>query len=163
VRTSAANSAPAPPAAPTGSEAVPPAPVVAAPNKPALAPILYDGVKLLRIGADKTREQDATLRLGADSLDLIDGDKLLATAPYSAIVSIFHSHSKEPRWSTPDGTGVPIAKVGGKFGFLKGDPDWITVRTKSVFIPIRAKGDDVDRLIAGIEQRTGIKVTRVER
>ncbi len=119
-------------------------------------------MKLLRIEGDTTREQDATLRLGADSLDLLDGDKALASAPYSAIVSIFYSHSKEPRWATPDGTGVPVAKIGGKFNFLKGDPDWITVRTKSVFIPIHARGD-IDKLIAGIEERTGIKVTRVER
>ena len=134
------------------------------PAKNAIAPRTFRDVKLLVIDANrKTREQDATLRLGPDALQVLDGTRALASVPYTGIVAVFHSHSKEPRWAAPDGTPVPVAKVGGKFSFLKGDADWITVRTKARFIPIRAKEGAVARMIADIEDRTGVRVTSVAR
>ena len=61
----------------------------------------------------------------------------------------------------PDGTVVPVAKVGGgKFGFLKGTPDWVTVRTKEAFIPLRVPERDLARVVAELEARTGVKTIR---
>ena len=60
-----------------------------------------------------------------------------------------------------DGTAVPVGKAGGKFSLFKGVPDWVTVRTRQVFIPLRVKDDDLDRVIGELEARTGAKVVRV--
>jgi hypothetical protein len=107
---------------------------------------------------NKTRDRDATLRLDPDALHVTDGVATLQTASYQDVIGVYYSHAKEPRWTTPDGRSMPVAKTGGVFGFFKGTPDWITVRTKDVFIPLRVREDDVHRLMTELEARTGTKV-----
>ena len=55
---------------------------------------------------------------------------------------------------------MPVVKVGGKFSFLKGTPDWVTVRTRKGFTPLRVPDTDLARLIAELEARTGAKTVR---
>ena len=55
---------------------------------------------------------------------------------------------------------MPVAKPGGKFAFLKGVPDWITLRTRQAFIPLRVQEEDLARVIAELEIRTGSKIVR---
>ena len=76
---------------------------------------------------------------------------------------MFHSHSKEPRWTNADGQSAPVATVGGGgLGFLKGTPDWITLRTRRNFVPLRVRDDDVARLASELEARTGEKIVRAK-
>ena len=114
----------------------------------------FEKVRLLAAGDDR----EASLRLGADALQVVDGKRTLDSAAYRDVIGLFHSHSREPKWATPDGTSVPVAKAGGKFSFLKGAPDWITVQTRTAFIPLRVQGDDRERVIAALEARIGMKV-----
>ena len=51
--------------------------------------------------------------------------------------------------------------MGGRFGFLKGGSDWVTVRTSAGFIPLHVPDKDLARLISEFEIRTGTHVTRV--
>ena len=127
-------------------------------EKSILPTLTFGNLKLLIIDDKKTRDRDATLRLGADGIDVLDGDNRLQTVSYREVLGLYHSHSREPRWTTPDGNSTPVAKTTGKFGFLKGTPDWITVRTKRVFIPLRVREDDLTRLTGELESRTGSKV-----
>ena len=122
--------------------------------------ITFSKVKLLVSEQGKPSERDASLRLGTDGLQVMDGEKTLQSTPYPDVIGLFQSHSREPRWAMPDGTAVSVAKVGGKFGFLKGVPDWITVRTKDAFIPLRVQESDRGRVIAELEARSGTKVVR---
>ena len=92
---------------------------------------------------------------------MVDGTQTLHSAAYQEIIGLFHSHSREPRWATPGGASAPVAKAGGKFSFLKGTPDWITVRTKNVFIPLRVPDDDLGRVIAALEARTSTKIVHI--
>jgi predicted Ser/Thr protein kinase len=141
----------------TGSERGNPAP-----DASGSSPLVtFEKVRLLvsddgRAGGDR----DASLRLEPDRLQVVDGSRTLNSTAYRDIIGLFHSHSREPKWATPAGTTVLVAKAGGKFSFLKGTPDWITVRTKSAFIPLRVQGGDLDRLIAALEARTGTKIVR---
>jgi len=129
---------------------------------PAALPVVTFGkLRLLILEEGKSRDRDASLSLGANALEVLDGEKTLQRMPYSEIVGVFHSHSREPRWTAPDGKAVPVGKVGGKFSFLKGVPEWITVRTKQSFIPLRVPDDDVARVIRELESRIGTKVVRV--
>src|SRR5207237_8673265 len=101
-------------------------------------------VKLLVAGDGRASDRDASLRLGSNGLQIVDGSQTLNSAAYRDVIGLFHSHSREPRWATPDGTSAPVAKAGGKFSFLKGAPDWVTVRTKNAFIPLPVQGQALD-------------------
>jgi hypothetical protein len=127
----------------------------------ALPVVTFGKLKLFMLEEGKSRDRDASLSLGPDALQVLDGEQTLQRAPYRDIVGVFHSHSREPRWTAPDGKAVPLGKVGGKFSFLKGVPDWITVRTKQAFIPLRVQDDDLAHIIRELELRTGTKVVRV--
>lgn len=123
---------------------------------------MFTPVRLLLIDGSSGHERNAAVRLTADAVQVFDGDKTLKTIPYDAVIGLFASHSREPRWVTPAGVAVPLAKMdGGKLGFLpRPSHDWVTVRTKGEFVPLRPDPDSVSRLIAVLEQRTGLHVRR---
>jgi serine/threonine protein kinase len=148
-------------AAKAGATTPPKEPVAPVTTPAALPVVTFGKLRLLILEEGKSRDRDASLSLGANALEVLDGDKTLQHMPYSEIVGVFYSHSREPRWTAPDGKAVPVGKVGGKFSFLKGAPDWITVRTKQSFIPLRVPDDDVGRVIKELESRIGTKVVRV--
>jgi hypothetical protein len=125
--------------------------------------VIFNRMKLLMLGGDKPRDTDVTLRLAADGFEVLSGAKALETASWLDVIGLYHSHSKEPRWINALGQSGPVAKAGGGgFGFLKGTPDWITVRTKRNFVPLRVRDDDVARLTSELEARTGATVVRVK-
>jgi hypothetical protein len=43
---------------------------------------------------------------------------------------------------------------------FKGTPDWVTVRTKKGFVPLRVPENDLQRFVAELEARTGATVVR---
>ena len=153
----------APPVAapePTAPEPPPPAPAAATPTLPT---VTFSRLKFLGVQDGKPRDRDAILRLESDALHVLEGESTLQTAAYAEVIGLYHSHSKEPLWATPDGTAVPVIKVGGKFSFFKGTPDWVTVRTKKGFIPLRVDNDlDLARVIAALEIRTGTRVVQTK-
>ena len=153
-------SALAPAPEPVAPEPPPPTP---APAAPALPTVTFNRLKFLGVQDGKARDRDAVLRLDADSLHVLEGESTLQTAAYADVIGLYHSHSKEPQWATPDGTAVPVMKVGGKFSLFKGTPDWVTVRTKKTFIPLRVDNDlDLARVIAALEIRTGTRVVQTK-
>jgi len=125
----------------------------------ALPTISFAQVKLLVVG-DKPHDRDVLVRFDADSLDLLEGANPVQMTRYRDIIGVFQSHSREPRWSEPDGTSVPIAKIGGRFGFFKGASDWVTVQTRSMFIPLHVPESEVSRMVDELEKRTGTKAIR---
>jgi serine/threonine-protein kinase len=133
---------------------LPPTPAPAA----ALPDVTFGKLKLLIVDEAKTRDRDAALRLGRDGLEVVDGATTLHRASYSDVIGVYYSHSKEPRWTTAAGQSLAVAKAGSAFGLFRGTPDWITVRTKQVFIPLRVREDDVRKLTAELEARTGTRV-----
>jgi hypothetical protein len=78
------------------------------------------------------------------------------------MIAIFHSRSREPQWIGPSGVVLSIVKMDrGMFGFMKGNRDWVSVRTKAEFLMLRPDGPLVARLIEAIEARTGLTAVRV--
>ena len=149
------------PALRTDAAAASMTPADAAAARGAALPIVTFGrMKLLATDGGKSRDRDTSLRLGAEQIDVLENGKAIESAAYRDLIGVFHSHSREPRWTTPDGTAVPVAKTGGKFGFFKGVPDWITLRTRQAFIPLRVQEEDLARVIAELEIRTGSKIVR---
>jgi hypothetical protein len=126
-----------------------------------MSTVTFSDAKLFVVENGKPRDRAAALRLGSDGLQVLDGGKPIESAAYRDIVGLFLSHSREPRWAKPDGTPVPLGKVGGKLSFLKASPDWITVQTKTAFIPIRVPDEHLPRLISELERRTASKTIRL--
>jgi hypothetical protein len=117
-------------------------------------------VKYLVTEEGRIRDRDASVRLEPDALHVIDGEASVERVAYADVIGLFQSHSREPLWVTPGGASVPVMRLGGKFGFLKGAPDWVTVRTLKGFTPLRVQEKDLARIIAELEIRTGAKIVR---
>ena len=163
--TAAANAAKAakttPPPAPAPEvpvEAPPPDP----PPAPSIPSVTFPKMKVLLVDGAKTRDRDAALRFDSEELHVMDGHTPIKSAAYRDVIAVYQSHSREPLWTSPDGTSIAVAKTGGKFSFFKGVPDWITVRTKDGFIPLRVDDSDLRHLIAELEARTGTKVVKTK-
>jgi hypothetical protein len=125
------------------------------PARPPLPPVSFAQVKLRMLDEAKPHDQDVLVTFGADALDVLDGATLITRARYQDVVGLFHSHSREPRWTKADGTTVSLAKVGGRFAFLKGGSEWITVQTAAGFIPLQVTDSVLARVISELETRTG--------
>ena len=150
---------------PPSPAAVTPSPVPAPPAetaRPVLPVLTFGRLKLLIVEENKSRDRDVSLRLGSDGLDVMDGNQILERTAYEDVIGVYYSHSKEPRWTLDNGQTVPVVKTGGMFGFFRGTPDWITVRTRRVFIPMRVHEDDVAALTRELEARTSARVVNIK-
>jgi len=168
-------SAAAPPASPpvrssaaAERESVPPsaAPRAARETRPILPSLTFAPVRLVVLTGERGAEREASLQLTGDSLALAqkDGTGTIKSVPYSSVIAIFHSRSREPQWVGPNGVVLPIVKMeGGMFGFMRGDRDWVSVRTKGEFVMLRPDGPLVARVLEAIEARTGLTTVRVGR
>jgi eukaryotic-like serine/threonine-protein kinase len=138
-------------------------PVVVPPPVVMLPPITFEDVNVLVFDGGKARERDASLRLADGSVQILQGAQRIKNAPYTSILAIFHSHSKEPQWVTPAGVTVTLTKVeGGRLGFFRSDREWVTVRTKNEFIALRTGSSALPDVLNALESRTGLKVIRAD-
>jgi predicted Ser/Thr protein kinase len=145
-------------ARPTPDATGPPSPM---PRERLFPPITFAQIKLLVLDEEKPRDRDVLVRLGVDTLELLDGGKPFQTLRYADVVGVYQSHAREPRWTKPDGTSVALAKMGGsRLSFFRSAPDWITVQTKSSFVPLHVPESELARLVAELEMRIGTKVVQ---
>jgi len=131
---------------------------------PILPSVTFAPVRLVVLAGTRASERETSLSLTGDTLALTgrDGSGAIKSVPYSSVIAIFYSRSREPQWIGPTGLVLPIVKLdGGMFGFMKGDRDWVSVRTKSEFVMLRPEGSFVARVIEAIEARTGLTTVRV--
>ena len=56
----------------------------------------------------------------------------------------------------------PMKVEGGAFGFLKGGRNWFGLQTKDFLLMLRVDDDAVGRVTAGLQERTGLKLQRLE-
>ncbi len=145
-------------ATPAAASSTAAAPAVLAPTLP---PLTFQSIAIVMVDDGKPRERDASLHLREGAVQVLDGAQRLKNAPYAGIIAIFYSRSKEPRWVTPSGAVVPVVKMeGSRLRLFGGNRDWVTVRTRGEFIPIRVESAAVAGILSALEARTGLKVTR---
>jgi len=162
----AAAAMPAPAGGRARAESSPPSDTAHPGREPApiLPPVTFAPVRLVVLAGTRASERETSLSLTGDTLALTgrDGSGAIKSVPYSSVIAIFYSRSREPQWIGPTGLVLPIVKLdGGMFGFMKGDRDWVSVRTKSEFVMLRPEGSFVARVIEAIEARTGLTTVRV--
>jgi len=120
-----------------------------------LPPLVFDVAAVVGSGADQ-RERKAQALLANGTLTVIGEDRtVVQTLPYERLDSISYSRGKNPVWKSSSGP-VEIARVkDGKFGFLKGDRHWITLRTAGTFLVLRVDQGHASKLLDALQERTG--------
>jgi serine/threonine-protein kinase len=156
----AVSTAPEPAATPAPS----PEPAAPAPTFPTVG---FAPVRVLVLANENARERDVRLTLAGSAVmvaPMEGSDRIPKSLPYREVIAIFSSRSREPQWVTQGGAVLPVVRVDrGAFGFLKGDRDWLTIRTKDEFLPLRASSDVLKQVAAELERRTGLSIVRVDR
>jgi len=134
--------------------------IAPAPRQAVYAILTFGNVKLLELDENRSHDRDASLRLTPEGLLLLDGEKTIVSVAYSDVRGLFLSHSREPRWIDETGRESAIGKTRGRFGFLKGTPDWVTVRTRRAALPLRVQDRDLPVVVAELQARTGVPLVQ---
>jgi serine/threonine-protein kinase len=145
----AAASAPEPPAAPAGAGAL-------------LPPVTFSAQTVVVEGG-RNRQRDTNVQLANGIVTVTGKDsKVMITVPYESVVGVTYSNSKQPLWNTPQGPAEVVHLDSGAFGFLKGDQNWVSLRTDSMSLVMRVRDQDSRRVINALEERLGKKVETVD-
>jgi len=169
---------PAPAAPPTPADAPPAlaarsvAPVSAAPGGAAagrsaatnLPPFAFEAKAFVKEN-EKEKEHDAKVLLSEGIVTVTvrldrTSEAVLSTIPFGSVTSVSYSKSKQPLWTTPSGP-KQVFRLDTALGFFKGDRHWLSLRTNDAFIVLRIDGDDVNSIVAALEERTGRTVERL--
>ena len=81
--------------------------------------------------------------------------------PVSALTAITVSNSKQPLWNSPDGPAEAMKVEAGAFGFLKGGRNWLALKTHDALVVVRVDDEILGRVVAGVQERTGLVVARL--
>jgi hypothetical protein len=119
-------------------------------------------VKVLVMQGDDLRDRDAVLTMGADHVLVLDraGKSEMFSLPYTSIVQVFYSRSKQPKWKDPDGKEAVASVNMGKLGFFRGDRNWLILTSQASPIFIRFESSDLNALLSAVQQRTGKPIQR---
>ena len=152
-------SAPPPAVEPVPAPAAPPEELLA-PAPPVLAPITFQGIKVLVRQGGKLRERDAVMTLTGSDLAVRSDGKDIASVPFASIAQAFYSRSKEPKWKGPDGMEQSASVDLGRMSFFRGERNWLIVTTSAESIFVRFEDSQMRTTLASFEERTGVKVQR---
>ena len=160
IRTAPARPRAARPTEPAATEPAAPAPInPALANVTVTTPFTFAG-KAVVIDGDRRRERDASVTLvdGAVNVTFSDG-KGAYSVPIGNLIGVTYSNSRQPLWQSPTGPAEAMRVEGG--GFLRGRRNWFGVRTPDSLMVLRVEDDIVGRVIAGVQERTGLTVARL--
>jgi hypothetical protein len=128
----------------------------------AAPPVSFDNLKLLVLDGKRSREQDAKVHLSDGRIIIIAvGERMVASLPYSDVLTLSSSRSRQPRWRNANGTDSGADLGGGAFGFLKSDRTWLAIQTRDHTYVVRSNRDEIGPLARAAAERTGIPVVNV--
>ncbi|MDQ3149158.1 MAG: hypothetical protein M3Q38_04445 [Chloroflexota bacterium] len=131
-----------------------------APAPPVLAPITFQGIKVLVREGGKLRESEAVMTLTGSDLAVQSDGKDIVSVPFASIAQAFYSRSKEPKWKGPDGKEQSVSVDLGRMSFFRGERNWLIVTTSAEPIFVRFEDAQMRTTLASFEERTGVKVQR---
>jgi hypothetical protein len=129
-----------------------------------VAPLSFDGVRLIVADGEKTRERAGVLHLADGQIRVLErsGGAAIAAVPYTALVAAFYSRSKQPRWRNPDGT-EGLSKVDlGRLGFMRAERNWLVLLTNAEPVVLRIDDGNLNNILPAVHERTGIQVQRYQ-
>jgi serine/threonine-protein kinase len=143
---------------PSSSPAASPAPAASA-RDASLPPLTVTDLRIVVADDGRLRERDAVMTFAAGNLTIADRNgAVVHTVPYSGILGVSYSRSRQPLWQSPGGP-APVLKVGGgAFGIFRSEPNWYSVRTKDVFLVLRVEPKHLRTLPTAFSDRAGVTV-----
>jgi serine/threonine-protein kinase len=136
-----------------------PDPAVAA--AAAMPPVIFSAQTVV-VEAGRNRQRDTIVRIEGGVVTVRGKDQSVVTAvPFTDVVGVSYSNSKQPLWNAPEGPTEIIHLDGGTFGFLRGNQHWVSLRTGGTSIVLRLRDQDSRRIVLAFEERLGKKVERV--
>lgn len=156
------------PARPATPEPAPaPTAAAVAPANPNLAritdttPFKFEA-RAVVVDGDKRRERDAGILIADGTVTVSQADgAVLYSLPVSTLTGLTYSNSRQPLWNSPNGPAEAMRVESGAFGFLKGGRNWLGFRTPEALMVLRVDDSIVGRVIAGLQERTGLTVARL--
>ena len=133
-----------------------------APEKPELAPVTFDDVKVVVTEGDAMRDRDAVLQLTETHLAVLDRDGTTAilSLPYATITGAFYSRSRQPKWTGPDGKEVEASVDRGRLGFFRGERNWLILTTAAEPVFLRFENANLQAALASVQERSGVTIQR---
>ncbi len=167
IRTSPVDAAAARPPAlarPAARGATPPAAPIAS-GMPArevnTTPFKFDAKAVVADGP-KRRERDASILVADGSITVTQkDDSVLYVVAVNGLLGLTYSNSRQPLWNSPNGPVEAMRVESGAFGFLKGGRNWLGFQSADSLLVLRVDDEIVGRVIAGIQERTGLTVARL--
>jgi serine/threonine-protein kinase len=162
IKTSPEAAAPALPATPAPARRDP-AGTKPLPARPldTMPPLKFDAKAVVSDG-DKRRERDASVVVADGTVTVLqNSDRVLYSIPVLSITALTYSNSKQPLWNSPKGPAEAMRVESGAFGFLKGERNWFGIQTKESLLVLRVDDEAVARVIAGLQDRTGLTLERL--
>ena len=139
------------------------APTTPAPAPPALPYLVFDAEAVVADGG-KFLERDARVVLADGKISVMEKDNnVIAAFAFDGLAGISYSTARHPQWTSPSGPAELFKVEGGAFGIFRGGRNWVVLRTTEAVQVIRVRDNDVERVIAALEARTGRPVDRVAR
>jgi serine/threonine-protein kinase len=128
------------------------------------APFSFGAKAVVRDGT-KQREQDAKVLMSGGVITVTvrfdrSSETVLSTIPFRSLTSVSYSKGKQPQYTTSGGAKQAL-RIDAAIGFFKGDRHWVSLRTNDTFVVLRVDGDDINSVLAAIEERTGRTVERI--
>ena len=154
-----AASAPAKEPEPVDAEAPSASAASGAARDAALPPLTITDVRIVVADDGRLREREAVMTFASGNLTVADRNgTVVQTVPYSGIIGVSYSRSRQPLWQSPGGP-APVLKIGGgAFGIFRSEPNWYSVRTKDVFLVLRVEPKHLRTLPAAFSDRAGVTV-----
>jgi hypothetical protein len=85
---------------------------------------------------------------------------VIAAISFDGLAGISYSTARHPHWTSPSGPAELLKVEGGAFG-IRRRRNWVALRTREAVQVIRVDDDDIRRVIAALEARSGQRVDRV--
>lgn len=138
----------------------PPAPSSAEPEpQPAVA---FGGVRALVTDGDRLREREGVLRIADGNVVIAGSSDTKVLAPLTAITGLHFSRSRQPRWRDGSGKEVALRVDLGRFGFFRGDRNWLILTTATDPVILSLGDPQLNPVILAFETRTGYTVRRFQ-
>lgn len=137
-----------------------PAPSSAEPEpQPAVA---FVGVRALVTDGDRLREREGVLRIADGNVVIAGSSDTKVLTPLTAITGLHFSRSRQPRWRDGSGKEVALRVDLGRFGFFRGDRNWLILTTATDPVILSLGDPQLKPVMLAFETRTGYTVKQFQ-
>lgn len=121
----------------------------------------FGQAKLMVNRDGRLKETKVILRLDADRLVVLSGEKELRSLPYNTLKSAAYTYARKPRWKEAIGMGFIIGVFAFPIFFLSGKTHWLTIHGEDHLVLLRLDKANYQQVLSAFETRSGMKVDTI--